>query len=55
LKEHSGGGADGKEEIVFPRDYAEVGLITDDEIYAESVSQIQTGLHVVALMAHFHS
>jgi hypothetical protein len=45
----------GKDKLFFPRDYAEAGLITDDEMYAEFVSQIQPGVHVVALMDNCHS
>ena len=45
----------GRDEVFFPGDYEEAGHITDDEIYAEFVSQIQPGVHVVALMDHCHS
>ncbi|KAL3942590.1 MAG: hypothetical protein SGARI_000220 [Bacillariaceae sp.] len=55
MRDGNGDESDGKDEVFFPRDYEEAGHITDDEIYAEFVSQIQPGVHVVALMDHCHS
>ncbi|KAL3922224.1 MAG: hypothetical protein SGILL_002322 [Bacillariaceae sp.] len=55
LRDANGDEMDGKDEIFFPGDYQEAGHITDDEIYAEFVSQIQPGVHVFAMMDCCHS
>jgi Caspase domain len=55
VNDRDGDETDGKDEVLFPGDYADAGCITDDEIYAEFVSRISPGVHVVAVIDSCHS
>jgi hypothetical protein len=55
MKDRNGDELDGQDEVLFPGDYSNAGCITDDEIYAEFVSRISPGVHVVALIDSCHS
>ena len=46
---------DGYDEIIIPGDYKESGQIVDDWIYANFVTKVRAGVHVVAIVDCCHS
>mmetsp|Transcript_47002 Transcript_47002/g.114685 ORF Transcript_47002/g.114685 Transcript_47002/m.114685 type:complete len:423 (+) Transcript_47002:103-1371(+) len=55
ITDRSGDEKDKKDEALIPGDYKEAGHILDDEIYAEFVTQVPAGVHVVCMMDCCHS
>lgn len=47
--------ADGYDEALVPRDYQEVGMIRDDDLYDILVKPLAMGVHMVSLMDCCHS
>ena len=55
ITDQSGDEKDKMDEALIPSDYKEAGHILDDEIYAEFVTQVPAGVHVVCMMDCCHS
>ena len=55
MEDKDGDEEDGYDEILIPGDYKESGQIVDDWIYAEFVTKVPAGVHVVAVIDCCHS
>ena len=55
MEDKDGDEEDGYDEILIPGDYKESGQIVDDWIYAEFVTKVPAGVHVVAIVDCCHS
>lgn len=55
MEDKDGDEEDGYDEILIPGDYKESGQIVDDWIFAEFVTKVKAGVHVVALIDCCHS
>lgn len=55
MQDRSNEEKDGFDETLIPYDFREAGPILDDEIYSYFVTQVQAGVHVVAVIDCCHS